>query len=252
MQLSPFEAINLGLVKSFSDSSLLDTTYLGKSSIDLHVRTIISKNDDGNVATSDSHKLKPQEMVSLVSSEIIDVRPGYVAYVFLKNRLSQKGMLALNTGIVDSGFKGPLSTLVTNFSTKEFDIDSEQEFFRVVFHKLENFDEKNIKAVKPRVYDYYTYLKYKIEDISRLPKYFLNRDLLKTQIAEEVASKAAEIKLGKAAIWLSVSLALITIIAPITISKYELLVTEKQKALELKIEVLTKRIEYLERVGTKD
>ena len=161
-------------------------------------------------------------------------------------------MLALNTGIVDSGFKGPLSTLVTNFSTKDFDIDGEQEFFRVVFHKLENFDEKNIKAVKPRVYDYYTYLKYKIEDISRLPKYFLNRDLLKTQIAEEVASKAAEIKLGKAAIWLSISLALITIIGPITISKYELLVTEKQKALELKIEVLTKRIEYLERVGTED
>ncbi|PKH91059.1 hypothetical protein CXF76_13510 [Pseudoalteromonas sp. 78C3] len=252
MQLSPAQSIKLGLVKSYSGCTLLDSDYLGKSSIDLKVRTIISRSEDGKKEETSSYQIAPQEMVCLISSERIDVKPGYVAYVFLKNQLSQKGLLALNTGIVDSGFCGPLSTLVTNLSSEYLSLDSNSElqdeniFLRVVFHRLGDFNGDNSAAVKTRYYDYYTYARYKKDEISRLPKYFLNRKMLQDDIAKQVSSKAAEIKLSKTSLIVVIFLTLVTIFLPMVYNKLGSLISEEQKVLKLQIEVLEKRIKQLE------
>lgn len=201
MQLSPKNAIEKGLVKGRDDSELNPEDYEGKSSIDLDVRSIIYKSDRSNISECDRYTLESQEMACLISEQVIDVQPGYVAYVFLKNRLSSQGLLAFNTGIVDSGFNGPISTYVTNFSKESIPLGrelplTERYFFRVVFHKID-FDSNDYLKCKERKYLYHKYVSDQKRYFRLLPKSFLDRDKLQKTVRDEVNSTS----LSRAAIY---------------------------------------------------
>ncbi|MDV7398303.1 hypothetical protein RZS08_43265, partial [Arthrospira platensis SPKY1] len=93
-----------------------------------------------------------------------------MAYVFLKNRLSQKGLLAFNTGIIDPGFEGPVSTVMTNLSREAILLSSHGEnskFFRVVFHKMTLAGE--LTSNEKRIYSYADYRKYRVSDLKTFP-----------------------------------------------------------------------------------
>ncbi|HDX5707071.1 TPA: hypothetical protein ROS30_004016, partial [Escherichia coli] len=146
--------------------------------------------------------LKPQESLVIISNEIINVPSDHVAYVFLKNRLSQKGLLALNTGIIDAGYVGPISTVIINFSNVDAVIPSgrtkeEKEFFRVVFHKLDSTTisstlQQSQQAVNYSNQDYEAYKNKKINDLKNLPKTFLEPMFLQKKIQDELYSKLSE------------------------------------------------------------
>lgn len=186
MQLSPKNAIKKGLVKDRDDCELNPEDYEGKSSIDLDVRSILYKNDRDKISECDRYTLESQEMACLISEQVIDVKPGYVAYVFLKNRLSSQGLLAFNTGIVDSGFNGPISTYVTNFSKESILLGrelplTERYFFRVVFHKID-FDPNDYLKCKEKKYLYHKYISDQKKYFRILPKSFLGREKLQKTI----------------------------------------------------------------------
>lgn len=78
-------------------------------------------------------EIPPQGMVWLVSAETLNL-PNYVTgHVDLVNGLSRKGLLALNTGVIDPNYSGPISTAVINFSLQSRDICIGERFFRVSF-----------------------------------------------------------------------------------------------------------------------
>lgn len=195
MQISTVEAIQQEFILSRNSKKLSYDSFEGKSSFDISVREIIHWRNE-EVAISQEYILKPQETVYLISEQRISVKPGYVAYVFLKNRLSQKGIMALNTGIIDGGFDGPISTLITNLS-KENIIISETDFFRVVFHKID-MKADELQRVKEdtenrAAYSYDDYKSLIIRNFNNLPQHFLDRHELKNQIDKELSQKALNI-----------------------------------------------------------
>jgi dUTPase len=102
------------------------------ASYDLHVGHIIKA---GSVGTGDT-TISPQQMFILISKERVKVPSGHVAYAMPKTSLCNKGILVLNTGIIDPGWEGKISTTAINFDKDSIEIRPGDAFLRVVFHQL--------------------------------------------------------------------------------------------------------------------
>ncbi|EGR2606667.1 hypothetical protein PUT72_10505 [Vibrio alginolyticus] len=211
MQISTHDAVKMGFVLDENHKKLDHTRYMNKSSFDLEFKTILTLNKSNNTILSSDRleNLKPQECAYLVSKQYLCIPKGYIAYVFLKNRMCQRGLLALNTGIVDQEYYGPLSTLVINLSKESASIPNEAypddlSFFRVVFHKVdENTDPDNFEKISSsltypqKFHEYEHYLgqcKVKLRDY---PENFLNTADLETRLQEEIRKKAGDFSLKK-------------------------------------------------------
>ncbi len=101
------------------------------ASYDVTIGYIIGR--DGEKKTS--HRLAPQQMSIVVSSEILRL-PGNVAgYAMPRTRLSNEGILALSTGIVDPGYEGRVASILINFGRQGFSLDEGHPFLRFTFHE---------------------------------------------------------------------------------------------------------------------
>jgi deoxycytidine triphosphate deaminase len=85
-------------------------------------------------------------MVLVISSEILHVPKDLVGYASVKTSLSQRGLLALNIGIVDPGWEGPLSAVLVNFGKIDFEIAPGDAFLRLTFQPLEGDEDKTWDA----------------------------------------------------------------------------------------------------------
>tara|TARA_R110002050_G_scaffold281250_1_gene428556 strand:+ start:956 stop:1825 length:870 start_codon:yes stop_codon:yes gene_type:complete len=229
MQVSAVDAIRRKMVKGRNGEALDYKKYLGCSSVDLNLRAVLIRSNDGKLIKDDDgrtlpgvtisihSKIMPQETVYIISEEIIHVPPGYIAYVFLKNRFSQKGLLAFNTGIVDGGFEGPISTLLTNISAQELDLKNvnEGKFFRVVFHQID-MEKNDLRSVRQISYAFDKYLIFKAEELLSLPRYFQNPDKIKKQIEDSLSSKALNIGFVKIGVIVGIAGFLMVLAPPLT------------------------------------
>jgi len=77
--------------------------------------------------------LEPREMVWGLSKEEFDMPGNVTGLATLKTAFTKDGILALNVGIIDSLFKGPISTALINFSDRPRPIRIGDRFFRLVF-----------------------------------------------------------------------------------------------------------------------
>lgn len=224
MPLLPEKVIELKLVRSRNGEQLPIDKYKDKSTVDITIRDVLIKGTGrtkDTVCITSAAILKPQESAYLISEEFIHVPKGYVAYVFLKNRLSQRGLLAFNTGIIDSDYHGPISTLVTNLANEDMPIpmrvkngkinEEERAFFRVTFHKInkhtdgkitfsETFTQEEYKNQDDKEKHDIKYEKYKnwrAEELNTLPKSFLDPERIKNQVNLELTEKMASISLTR-------------------------------------------------------
>jgi deoxycytidine triphosphate deaminase len=207
MQISPQNTLDQGFVLDRNGQLIKDSNYFEhkfSSSIDLVIREILVKAENDTVTSVTSYIVKPRETVTLISEQRVSIAPGYIAYVFLKNRLSQNGILALNTGILDGGFTGPISTIVTNFSSRPVSLASltpsnrgidtiHKSFFRVVIHKIE-LTEEEINKVKKSNYTYEKYRSMKERDLDSLPNFFLDPTKQQHEMKLDFDQKISDIK----------------------------------------------------------
>lgn len=110
------------------------------TSYDLSVETIIDAN--GNTYEGEGYTVKRQEIVWVVSRERIELPMDITAHAVIKTGLCNKGLLALNIGIVDPGWHGHLATAIINFSGQEYYLKPKESFLRLTFYK-HNIPEKS-------------------------------------------------------------------------------------------------------------
>jgi deoxycytidine triphosphate deaminase len=101
------------------------------SSYDLRIDCVI---DSAGTIYYDSYILKPQEVAWVVSKETLQLPDYITATAHIKTGLCNDGILALNTGIVDPGWDGPLSTPLLNFGKTSHVLRSGDQFLRLLFH----------------------------------------------------------------------------------------------------------------------
>lgn len=77
--------------------------------------------------------LKPNHMVFVVSQQRVTLPNNVTGLASLVTTLTKKGILCLNTGIIDPGYDGHVGATLVNFSNKERPIELNERLFRVLF-----------------------------------------------------------------------------------------------------------------------
>lgn len=115
------------IIKDSADDRYNYTSY------DLTIDSFIDS--DGKISDQSGYELKPQEIIWVVSTEFIRMPFDVTGHVFIVTNLCNNGLLALNTGIVDPGWHGPISTAIINFSNQTYYLRRGEGFLRLSFHE---------------------------------------------------------------------------------------------------------------------
>jgi dUTPase len=122
------------VVRGFIDG--LIPPRLRPGSFDLTVGRIVVRGEERH----DPVVIQPQQTFLIESEQTVTVPIGYVGYAMPKTSLCNDGILVLNTGLVDPGYNGKLSTIAINFSDSDQRIRRDTAFLRLVFHQLTGAD----------------------------------------------------------------------------------------------------------------
>lgn len=155
-----------------------------------------------------SFTLSPRGIVWVVSAEGFALPSTVTGLATLKTQWTHQGVLALNVGVIDPGWEGPLAAAVVNFSNSDFVIKKGDPFFRILFYG------HGATAGSARI-EKDQYIK-QIKNQSRaFSKTFLSMDSLTKEVADEV------LRLPKWAYYISllgIIIAFAAIFAPIALS----------------------------------
>ena len=153
------------------------------SSYELTIGTIIDH--EGKIPVG-PFSLEPGHMVQVVSAEVFDLPANVTGHVTYKTELTRNGVWALTVGIVDPGWKGPISTTLLNFSRADFALKKGDPFLRVSLFKHDPADLTQLPAkVEPHVYQ---------NDIqaiamTRFPSTFLNKEEMESRAGDAVLER---------------------------------------------------------------
>lgn len=106
--------------------------------------------------------LKPNHMVFVVSQQRVTLPTNVTGLASLVTTLTKKGILCLNTGIIDPGYDGHVGATLVNFSNKERPIELNERLFRVLF--FQHSELKNCQPVRVEKVDYLSGSKQKSSD----------------------------------------------------------------------------------------
>ncbi|HYC88788.1 MAG TPA: hypothetical protein VEO54_06225 [Thermoanaerobaculia bacterium] len=124
----------------------VSTGYRG-ASYDLRVGKLIAT-DGTKVSESESYVLKPQGVIEVISAETVSLKGDVLGYAMVKTSLCNDGLLALNIGIIDPHYSGPISTTLLNFSKSDRPLNIGDVFLRLTFHECQPVSEEK---APPRV-----------------------------------------------------------------------------------------------------
>ena len=206
------------------------------STYDLSIGEIIPA---GTASVGSEYLLPPGGTVRVVSKELLKLPDNITGHALLKNELCRQGILALNIGVIDPGFQGPISSTLINFGREGFEVKSGSPFLRISFHRCP-VSPKAAQSLKCDRKQYISRVKDEVK--AYMAPTFLNM--------EGTAAKAAATAFGSfknaLLIWATLAavlLALLAIFAPLGASftdKY--LVKRDQRELELQ-QMIEKKID---------
>ena len=105
--------------------------------------------------------LEPREMVWVLSREEFQIPPTVTGLATLKTAFTKDGILALNVGIIDPMFTGPISTALINFSDRPRQIRIGSKFFRLIFFEHDDVTDFHAEDESVKYEDYIRELKEK-------------------------------------------------------------------------------------------
>jgi len=230
--LSGEEIRTIGLIENGDDKLFRASTY------DLSVGDIIPA-EAGAQPVQESYSLPPGGMVRVVAKEFLRLPETITGHALLKNELCTKGVLAINIGVVDPGFEGPISSTLINFGRQDFLVEKGTPFLRVSFHRCPLSPKAKVSAK----YDREAYLKrVKQEVLAYSGPTFLNMDATAADAAQTAFDSFKTALFGWAAL-AAVLVAVLAIFAPLGASyvdKYVVGREQREREIEQAVE---KRIE---------
>lgn len=147
MAANPLTA-EVGVLAKQDLESAIDNTFLilnankanlQACSYDMRIGTIF-KNDqiinDSHPHGNNQFSIEPGEIISIFTLEELDLPPNVMATAFPINHLSSKGLLVLNPGHVDPGFRGCLTVKAINLRKVPLTISRDIPIFTVIFEVL--------------------------------------------------------------------------------------------------------------------
>jgi deoxycytidine triphosphate deaminase len=126
-----------GLVTGGTVANLKNSTFdltvgeiipIGKDAV--RARTLATARREAPLAR---YFLEPREMVWVLSKEEFALPKDVTGLATLRTTFTKQGILALNVGIIDPFFRGPVNTALINFSDRPRSIEIGEKFFRVAF-----------------------------------------------------------------------------------------------------------------------
>jgi dUTPase len=184
MLLSGEQIKSQGLIRHETASAYRGATY------DLTVGTIISPKGE----PVDQYEIPPQGLVKVVSAEIVKLPPNLVGYVLVKTSLCNEGILALNIGVVDPRYEGPLSSTLINFGSRKHRLRRGDVFSRLTIHDL---GDNGVSIAKSEQVSTKDAIRAATDQVDRfLPATFLDIETTANEAAKKVFSdyQAALIK----------------------------------------------------------
>lgn len=128
--LSGDEIKSAGLIGGANADSFRASTY------DLTVGEIIPGGKKAKLLPKNGeYQLKPGGMVRVIARESLKLPDSITGHALPRNTLCTKGVLAINIGIVDPGFHGPISSTLINFGSAPYPLVPGTPFLRVSFHR---------------------------------------------------------------------------------------------------------------------
>lgn len=207
------------------------------STYDLSVGDIILAG--GKAWEGAAYDLKAGGMVRVVSKETLALPDNITGHVLLKNDLCTKGVLAINIGVVDPGFNGPISSTLINFGREPYEVKKGIAFLRVSFHHC----PQSAKANDAQKYDRESYMKRVKQEVQAYSgPTFLNMDATAAEAASRAFKSFKDALFGWAT-GLGLLIALLAIFAPLGASFVDKYLTsgnqheaQMEQAVEKKVE----------------
>ena len=223
--LSGEEINELGLVQGSTDENLFCA-----STYDLSVGEIIPA---GRWSGDKEYTVPAGGTVKVVSKELLRMPADITGHALLKNELCRKGVLAINIGVIDPGYEGPISSTLINFGRGDFIVKQGSPFLRISFHRC----TVSAKADKSSKYTHEQYIsKVKDEVTAYMSPTFLNME----ETTRNAAEKAFDSFKRGLVVWATVAavlLGLLAIFAPLGASFVEKHVARQEhQDLEQKVE----------------
>jgi len=130
-----------------------DVRRIQPCSYDMRVGTVFR---DGQVIT-DAHPkgneqliIRPGEVISMFTLEEVSLPSDVIATAFPMNSLSSQGLLVLNPGHVDPGFKGPLTVRALNMRKVPLAISRGEPILTLIFERIPKAAKPPYQRIKPR------------------------------------------------------------------------------------------------------
>jgi deoxycytidine triphosphate deaminase len=204
------------------------------SSYDATVGTIISN----GTQEGSTYTLPPRGVIWVVSEEEFHLPDNVTALAALRTTWAHKGIFALNVGVVDPGWKGPVATALVNFSTEDFKVSHDDPFMRLVFFE---HAVTHPTAAAPSAANYLRQVKKNSRDFS---KSFLNMEALVDDVSRKIFAMP---KLGIVAAWIAIIVAFFATILPIAYSLVTGIYDDRVSMIKIE-----QRIEALEKKSLKE
>jgi deoxycytidine triphosphate deaminase len=125
------------------------------------------------VKSVDGVIIPPQGMVEVISQERVQLPDNIAGYATVKTGLCEKGILAINIGIIDPLYNGLISSTLINFGKSEFNLKQGEAFLRLTFFEYTPSE----KVAKPALKTDQAYMNDKeAKVLQHLSRTFLNLD----------------------------------------------------------------------------
>jgi deoxycytidine triphosphate deaminase len=155
--------------------------------------------------------LPPGGTIRVVANESLRLPSNITGHALPRNTLCTKGVLAINIGIVDPGFEGPISSTLINFGDTDFPVRLGEAFLRVSFHRC----PASPHADRSQHWEREEYVK---EARSQVREYLAPTFLNIEKTAKQAANRAFGSFKKSLFLWATLAavlLALITVFAPL-------------------------------------